>query len=191
MRKICGGYGRYWAIAILSVLLLIGCAGCKGKKKETEPQGKETQQNTESGKDISTETVTEEETEEMEFRSIREVLDEETLAWVDSFDENKIEKMDYIIVDGEESVYTVSDPATIRQFLDALMQIQVAGLAEVYSDKVGDSFVFYENDETKTKFRFHMGSLMIGSEKYETDNADALWELTGYLMFPDEMESEA
>ncbi len=191
MRKICGGYGRYWSIAILSLLLLIGCTACGGNKKETETQGNNgTQQNSTEMKDPVTEAVSEEETEEMEFRSIREVLDEETLAWVDSFDEKKIAKMEYIILDEEESVYTVTDPEKIREFFDALMEVQVAGLAEVFATTAGDSFVFYEDEENSVKFRFHMGCLMVGDEKYETDNTDALWDLTGYLMFPEELGSE-
>ena len=187
MRKICGGYGRYWLVAILSVLLLIGCTACRGKKKETEGQGQEAQQTT----DASTEVLSEEETEEIEFRSILEVLDEETLAWTQNFDEKKISRMDYAIVDGgEETVYSVTDPEEIRKYYDALMLVQVAGLAEVYSDTAGDSFTFYEDEEHFTSFRFHMGCLMIGNEKYETDDADALWELTGYLMFPEEDETQ-
>lgn len=138
-----------------------------------------------------TETLTEAVTEEPDFRNIREVLDEETLLWVQQFSDKKVRKLVYTIHGEAQEVYTVTDPEQIRAFYEALMEVEVAGLAQVYAEEAGDSFVFYEDSdqEEAARFDFHMGCLMLGEEKFETDHADHLWELTGRLMFPEEMET--
>ena len=190
LRKIGKGNGKHWRIAALVMLLLIACSGCTGSGKKYPEPDKDQKQETAAQTDALTEAVSEEETEEVEYRSIREMLDEETLAWADSFDEKKIVKMEYTILEEEPVVYTVTDPEKIREFFDAIMEIQVAGVAELYASPAGDSFAFYTDEENSVQFHFHMGCLRIGEEKYETDDADTLWELTGYLMFPEELGTE-
>ncbi|MCR5161847.1 MAG: hypothetical protein K6C06_08755 [Lachnospiraceae bacterium] len=157
-------------LCMTSALILTGCTK-NGKKPEEELQTQP-----------ETEEMTEPLTEEIDYRSILEVLDPETLAWMDSFDEDRMLKLVYTIQGEAAEEYTITDKKKIRSFLDALRELEVAGPAQLYASDAGDTFDFYSDEESYQRFSFIMGSVMIDGVCYETDNADNLWDLTGELL---------
>jgi GTP pyrophosphokinase len=82
----------------------------------------------------------------MEFRSIREVLGEDTLRWVETFNAAEVKKMIYTSCGEEKIEYVVTDPAQISAFYVALMDLTVAGLADNFIFDPGDTYDFYTKD---------------------------------------------
>ena len=172
------------------ILLAAFPAGCThknrpgGEDKKAAP-AETAARETEDPGEAETEPVTEAFTEEMEFRSIREVLDGETLTWADSFNADDADRMVYTNLGETPAEYEVKDRALIVEFYNAIMELTVAGLADTYVQDAGDTYDFYMKDGSSVRFSFCMGSLLLGDQIYETDQSDRLWELTGN-MIPEE-----
>ena len=187
MIKIRCGKLRKLLPAALLLVLLAGCSSGGDRKTDSDNTGlSETSGNgmMESETETASELITEAVTEEMEYRNILEVLDEDTLSWVEAFDETKTDRLVYTIWGEEKEEYTITDPDKIRAFFDALTQLEVAGTVELYASDAGDTFDFYSDADNFRRFSFLMGSVEIDGVYYETDNADGLWDLTGELLGP-------
>ena len=182
---------RRWPVLCLAVLICLcpGLSGCSASKtdKGSDPGQngqihKQTEDMTEEMTESVTEAVTEAVTEEMEFRSIREVLGEDTLRWAETFNAAEVKKMIYTSCGEEKIEYVVTDPAQISAFYVALMDLTVAGLADNFIFDPGDTYDFYTKDGQVINFGFSMGSFLSEGKIYETDHSDRLWELTGELI---------
>ena len=159
-------------------------SGCSTKKGSTGG-GADAEAAAETDLEENTETATEMMTEEMPYRPISEILDEERLAWAEQFDASLVEKMVYSNYGEETTEYEVTDPVMIGKFYDALMQLMVAGQVASFAADAGDAYDFIMKDGTTIRFEFNMGSLLVDERLYETDQSDELWDLTGKLI-PDQ-----
>ena len=193
-------YTKLWR-AVLIVLLSLSIWGCARRVKEetqvvntgTVQQAALEEDETDSIEDLTeTETevfepASEMMTEEMDFRSIREVLDEDTLSWAESFNADNIEKMVYTILGETKTEYEVADAEKIVPFYVAIMDLTVGGLADTFIQDAGDTYDFYIKDGRVIRFEFNMGCFVSDGKIYETDNSDRLWELTGELIPPEDL----
>ena len=173
------------AAGLLMAVLLWGCAAKPrpaGQEAETQVIAETDLTEGETAGEDTSELLTETFTEEMEFRSVREILDEDTIAWADSFDAGEAERLVYTNLGETKTEYEVTDSTLIKEFYVALMGLTVAGLADTYAQDAGDTYDFYMKDGKVVHFAFCMGSLLQGDRMYETDLADRLWELTGNLI---------
>ena len=195
---------RLWraVLTALTAAWLVCCVcGCAGREKEDTQvvspgvaaaagSGKDAPDDTEAETAFSTEEMeemTEMLTEEMDFRSIREVFDEETLAWAESFSAENVDRMVYTILGEARTEYEVKEPEKIVSFYVAIMDLTVGGRTDTFIQDAGDTYEFYSKDGNVTRFEFNMGCYVTDGKIYETDHSDRLWELTGELIPPEDL----
>ncbi len=179
----------------VAVVILCGCAGGKRRLQEDVIPAQKDQREETEAEEVETETETYEiETEtdlfgEVEMRSIWEIMPEETRVWAEEFAPHTVEKLVYTTyMEGEAESFEVRDRARIVAAFDAINQMTVAG-SMTNPGSVGDTISFVMKDGSEQKFTFSLSCIVVDGITYETDNTEALWELTGRLLFGEE-ESE-
>ncbi len=176
-------FGKAALCLLLSGLMAAAVTGCAGKKdvKETQPEAsEETMLQTEEP--AETEALSE---EELVYVPVQEILDEKMLAWAETFDEDQVSSLVYTALGEDRQEFVIEKPGEIRRWFDALMQLEVAGRVDSYAAEAGDTFDFYMKNGDQVSFAMLMGSLLQDGVKYETAGGEALWELTGNLLFPE------
>ncbi len=123
---------------------------------------------------------------EILMRSIWEVMSDETRLWAAAFRSDEVEKVVYTTyLETTPQVFEVADPDTIQEIFDAINQMTAGGSVAAPTSH-GDVFEFCMKDGSSQKFVFSLTCIVEGSNAYETDQYETLWNLTGDLIFGEE-----
>ncbi len=176
-----------WFLIGLALTCLTGMSGCRrtGTHGESAQAASELPDTEAMAQEWTLENLLEEETDLLNLSSIWEMTDEETAEWGKQFDAQDVKKLIYTNQGEIRHEYEINDPAKIGEFFDALSRIMLGGVVEGQIGVPGDEISFIMNDGKTYSFLFEMGCLLLGDEKYETDEADDLWNLTSELLAED------
>ena len=126
--------------------------------------------------------MVETETEYVPERPIWQVMGSDVQVWAEQFDPEKVDVLTYSILGESREEFTILDSERILSFFDAINQITVAERAEGYAADAGDVFCFTMKDGEEVTIEFCLSCVVTDRVLYETQNAEALWDLTGTLI---------
>jgi len=164
---------------LMMALCLLLISGCKPKQID---QPTTTEPSDTSVIDASTsDTSDTSDTSVVKEVSLSEVLDKDSVEYLNELDKKKKVVLSYYGSHGDEEEYNVTDMKKINAFKEALMNLQIGGIVEEAPTDNNDMFVFSDDSEGICALTFNEKHLIVNSTYYYVSNDEALWKLVKEL----------